>query len=211
MPICFEQPILYDGLVVKRCPSAMVLETCTDSDWSGDKETRKSTSSAVFLLNKNCVCSSSRSQRTISLSSGEAEYYSTVSAGCDTIYLSNIIKFCTYEKPLGVYLLTDSSAARGVLGRIGAGRIRHLSGQVLWMQQRVAQGFFQVRTVPTATNVAGLNTKALSRDRVKILSFLVGVVSGEFEGETDEWVPVGFGEYEALGEHGWPSGGLDLT
>ena len=53
--ICFEQPILYDGLVMKRCPSAMVLETCTDSDWSGDKETRKSTSSAVFLLNKNCV------------------------------------------------------------------------------------------------------------------------------------------------------------
>ena len=180
--ICFEQPILYDGLVVKRCPSAMILETCTDSDWSGDKETRKSTSSAVFLLNKNCVYSSSRSQRTISLSSGEAEYYSTVSAGCDTIYLSNIIKFCTYEKPLGVYLLTDSLAARGVLGRIGAGRIRHLSGQVLWMQQRVAQGFFQVGTVPTATNVADLNTKALSRDRVKILSFLVGIVSGEFEG-----------------------------
>ncbi|CAJ1393691.1 unnamed protein product, partial [Effrenium voratum] len=69
---------------------------------------------------------------------------------------------------------------------------------VLWMQQRVAQGFFQVGTVPTATNVADLNTKALSRDRVKILSFLVGIVSGEFEGETDEWVPVGFGEYEAL-------------
>ncbi|CAJ1385647.1 unnamed protein product [Effrenium voratum] len=71
-------------------------------------------------------------------------------------------------------------------------------GQVLWMQQRVAQGFFQVGTVPTATNVADLNTKTLSRDRVKILSFLVGVVSGEFEGETEEWVPVGFGEYEAL-------------
>ena len=51
------------------------------------------------------------------------------------------------------------------------------------MQQRVAQGFFNVGTVPTATNVADL---------------LIGIVSGEFEGETEEWVPVGLGEYEAL-------------
>ena len=53
-----------------------VLEVCSDSDWSGCKKTRKSVSSCAILWDNVLLYSHSKTQKTISLSSAEAEYNS---------------------------------------------------------------------------------------------------------------------------------------
>ena len=56
----------------------------------------------------------------------------------------------------------DSSAARAVLERQGAGRVRHVEVAVLWAQQWVKDRGVAVRAEPTRTNCADLGTKVHS-------------------------------------------------
>ena len=111
-----------------------MIETFSDSDWSGNKQHRRSTSCGVHTLNGGFLFASSRTQRVVSLSSCESELHSMVSALCDGIYLRRCIEFltgCQVEH----HLLVDSSSARQVAMRQGRGRLKHVSGKLLWIQQ----------------------------------------------------------------------------
>ena len=44
-------------------------------------------------------------------------------------------------------LLTDASAAKGMAGRIGAGKVRHIEVSQLWLQDKVSRGELRVRKV----------------------------------------------------------------
>ena len=46
----------------------------SDADWASDIETRRSTSGYVFIFNGGCISWGSKKQRTVALSSTEAEY-----------------------------------------------------------------------------------------------------------------------------------------
>ncbi|OLP87994.1 Retrovirus-related Pol polyprotein from transposon TNT 1-94 [Symbiodinium microadriaticum] len=60
-----------------------LLEVFSDSDWAGDKQTRKSVSCATFYINGAFFYSYSRTQKSIALSSAEAEYMAlTGYCGC---------------------------------------------------------------------------------------------------------------------------------
>ena len=64
---------------------------------------------------------------------------------------------------------TDSSAARMLVSRQGVGRIRHLSGKILWIQALVLQQEVSVGQVPTAWNYSDIGTKPLARNRLLVL------------------------------------------
>ena len=91
---------------------------------------------AMYVVVQHLFFSSSRTQKLISLSSGEAEVYAASSAAWDGILIGRLIHFATGQTVL-IHHLMGSSAARGVLARQGVGRIRHISCRVLWLQQLV--------------------------------------------------------------------------
>ena len=64
------------------------IETFSESDWSG-----RSTSSAVHLVNGIVVWSTSRTQKCVSLSSTEAEWYAATSGACDGLFLHHVVSF----------------------------------------------------------------------------------------------------------------------
>ena len=78
----------------------------------------------------------SRTQRTIALSSCESELYSIVSSMCDAIYIRRCLEFLLEGQVMQVQF-TDSSSARQLLSRQGCGKIRHLSGKALWVQSKI--------------------------------------------------------------------------
>ena len=55
-------------------------------------------------------------------------------------------------------IVTDASAARGVVQRQGAGRIKHLQVKQLWVQERESSGDLTVTKIPRAVNWADLLT-----------------------------------------------------
>ena len=57
----------------------------TDSDWAGCRETRKSTSGGAIAVGSGTLKTWSSTQRTIALSSGEAEYYALVKTAAECL------------------------------------------------------------------------------------------------------------------------------
>jgi hypothetical protein len=70
---------------------------------------------------------------------------------------------------------SDSSAGRGMTQRRGSGKVRHLEGRELWLQEKVRRGELEVVSVGTEDNPADLGTKYLSEDRILKLLALSGM------------------------------------
>jgi hypothetical protein len=82
----------------------------TDSDWGGDKKSRKSISGYVFILGKGAVSWISKCQQTITLSFCEAEYMAMTLAAKEALWLSYFLKkiSCTGSKLDTVMIYTDN-------------------------------------------------------------------------------------------------------
>ena len=64
---------------------------------------------------------------------------------------------------LKTLILTDASAALGIVRRRGLGRIRHLDVTDLWLQEQVRNKELDVQNISGADNMADLLTKNLAR------------------------------------------------
>ena len=147
---------------VAQVPCAHVLEVFCDSDWAGNKSSRKSTSAGAIMFDGMVVHCFSRSQSCVSLSSAEAEYVATVSAVCDAILLRSAFEHLLGEK-VSLHIFSDSSAARGIMNRRGCGKLRHISGRLLWLQEFITrQKQAELHPIPTLSNPADLMTNALA-------------------------------------------------
>ena len=140
------------------------LDVASDSDWAGCLTTRKSTSCTVISLGRHCIKAHSSTQEVISLSSGEAEYYALVKAASMGIGMRNLAADlgCTLEMRLG----TDSSAAKGMASRRGAGKVRHIETASLWLQHAVSRKQVSVTKKDGKNNVADIGTKYLDGPRI---------------------------------------------
>ena len=163
-------------LVHSEC--GYVLESYSDSDWSGHKAHRRSTSASLHFLNGNLRFGTSRTQKVVSLSSAEAELHSLVGACADGIYLRGCLEFLLNVEVHHVALV-DNSACKSLANKRGTGKIRHLSSKLLWIQERTADGSLVVSQVSTTINVSDLGTKPLTAMRMKGLLFLLGFVDAE--------------------------------
>ena len=150
------------------------IETFSDSDWSG-----RSTSAAIHVLNGIVVWSTSRSQKCVSLSSTEAEWYAATSGACDGLYLHHIVSFLCDGNVKPLVLHTDNSAVRMLSKKLGAGRLRHIRGRLLWLQEKVGNDELVIKQVRTNYNIADVNAKALSKDRFLCLLHLIGFVCND--------------------------------
>ena len=156
------------GLVHQSFETRWILETFSDSDWSRAKGHRRSTSSAIHMVNGVAVASSSRGQKSVSLSSAEAELNALVSSAADGSYLRRCLEFLV-EETVEHCCMVDNSAALHLCHRKGPGKLRHVSGKLLWIQDAVLQEQLKVMPVGTVKNVADLGTKPLSKNRINLI------------------------------------------
>ena len=113
----------------------------------------------------------SRGQKLISLSSCKSELHSLISRACDSLFIKACAVF-VLDDQLEHIVYTDSSSARQLACRQGSGKVRHLSGKLLWIQGKTADGSFQLRQVRAACNIADIGTKTLGRQRLFYLFFM---------------------------------------
>ena len=143
-----------------------------DSDWAGDRVTRKSTSGGTIRNGKHLIQHWSKLQATVALSSGEAELNASVKG------TSEVIGFKEMLEDLGinieVEIETDASVCKSILLRHGSGRIKHLSTKQLWVQGAIESYGIKILKVPRNENPADLLTHSCTRadhdDHLKKLS-----------------------------------------
>ena len=120
--------------------------------------TRKSTSSSAFRYGQHLISTSSTTQVPISLSSGEAEFYSIVKTASRLIGLQQLLKDLGKPDTKG-RLWTDAAAAKGMASRRGVGGVRHLETPTLWMQKAIKDKRFTLHKEKGEDNIADLGTK----------------------------------------------------
>eukprot|EP00435_Cladocopium_sp_Y103_P024696 s2951_g6.t1 len=164
----------------------LLLESYSDADWSSNRNHRRSTSCGMHFLNGQFAFGSSRSQKLVALSSCESEFHAMISCISDAVFIKFCAEFVFGEEVKHLHY-TDSSSARQLASRQGTGRMRHLSGKLLWLQERTQDKAVELRQVGTSYNIADIATKVLTRQRLLLLMHETGLVYlPEFEDVGEE-------------------------
>ena len=126
--------------------------------------------------------STSTTRATIALSSAEAELYSLVKGAAQTLGMMAL------ARDLGVSLQatvnTDASAALGIIQRQGLGKLRHVSTQFLWVQEKVQRNEFDIAKVPGQDNPADILTKNVAAELIHKHTETLGVWIGNGRAQT---------------------------
>ena len=144
--VVLDTPSIGQGFVSKSPGGELLLEAYSDADWSGCKESRRSVTGMVILWNNVVLTTTSRTQKSHSLSSAESEFNTAVST--DALYMRKNLR---------------------------VGKIKHLEGKLLWIHCKARAGEISCAAVSTAVNVADLMTKALPKPRIDLLLYHLGV------------------------------------
>ena len=139
------------------------ITSTVDSDFAGDIKNRKSTTGQILRLGKHVVKTSSNLQSTVSLSSGEAEYYGMVKGAASPLGLQALLADWGIEATITVE--SDSSAARAFASRRGLGHLRHVQTCYLWLQERAKRNHLKLKAVKGAKNYADVLTKVTTAAR----------------------------------------------
>lgn len=162
------------GLFFKNKGNINVLNVYTDSDYAGDKETRKSTTGYVCFLNDGSVSWCSRRQPIVALSSTEAEFIAAAEALKEVIYLKNVIEELT-EITLTVNLFVDNTSAIMLIknGKMNT-RSKHIDTRFHFICEKYQEKLFNLHHCNTTEQVADIFTKALDVNKfVKFRKYLV--------------------------------------
>ena len=133
----------------------------SDSDWAGCRRTARSTSGGAIMLGGHCLKTWSATQKSVTLSSGEAELVAAVKMSTELLGLCQLA--ADWDRELDASLMVDSAAALGVMGRRGNGRLRHVRVGMLWVQEKVEEGELSNGKVKGEDNPADLMTKHLGQ------------------------------------------------
>ena len=121
-------------------------------------------------------------QKTISLSSAEAEAKAITKGVVEGIYAQQLFEQQGFGK-LQVQVYTDSTGAKAISKRLGPGkRAKHLEVQTYWVQQVQREGLINTLKIGTAENCADVLTKYVPRS---VLDYLCGKLGYKFPGEID--------------------------
>ena len=142
-------------------PNGNQLVVYADTDFAGCRATRRSTSGGCALWGGKLVKHWSTTQKSITLSSGEAELGGVVKAASEALGLQSVAE--DLGVLLRIALCADSSAAIGICRRAGIGRVRHLAVGQLWIQELVRDEVVDLYKVRGEENPADLLTKPLGR------------------------------------------------
>ena len=134
----------------------------SDSDWAGCERTAKNTSGGVPMIGELCVKTWSATQKSITLSSGEAELVAATKTSTELTGLIQMTK--EWDIALSGQVLVDSSAALGATKRKGNGKLRHARSGLFWIQQKSENGELDYQKVLGTENPADLMTKHLNRN-----------------------------------------------
>nr|GEW35625.1 hypothetical protein [Tanacetum cinerariifolium] len=136
----------------------------TDSDHGGDVVSGKSTSGMIFYLGRNVITWQSQKQKSVALSSCEAEFMAATGAACQAIWLANLVKELTghHVAPIKLYVDNKSDIAL-IKNHVFHGRSKHINIRFHFIRECVEDGLIIVEHVSSKDQRADIFTKAMAQ------------------------------------------------
>jgi hypothetical protein len=154
-------------LTYKSNPNSDTLSGYCDSDWGGDIHTRKSTTGYIFLFRNSPISWNSRLQKTVALSSCEAEYMALKEAIKEQIYLKSLFgQIPILKEQFENKLYTDSqSAIELAKNPIYHNRTKHIDIQYHFVRQAYVSRLTNLVYTPTERQLADGLTKPIDNNK----------------------------------------------
>ena len=137
------------------------LEVYSDSDWAGSKDDRRSVGSYYIFLNDVLISWRSKSQKVVSLSSSEAEFYACAEAVKEIPFIAQLLLFMGIPLKLPVEVWVDNVGAIFMSeNKTSSSRTRHMDTRWWYVNQLQEEDkLIKVGFVRTAKNVSDVGTK----------------------------------------------------
>ena len=135
---------------------------CSDADWASDALDRKSISGYSFYFQGSLVSWLAVKQKSIALSSTEAEYYAMTHAFKEALWLRTFLELMKFPVPRPFPILSDNQAACSLSNSMAiSARSKHIDIRHHFIRDHVLDGSFSTTWIPTADMPADIFTKPL--------------------------------------------------
>ena len=130
-----------------------------DSDWAGDKSTRRSTTGYALFFNGGAISAKSQIQKLVAMSSMEAELIALCAAALAAVFIRNILK--GFRKPQAPTVIYEDNNAAAVVAQSAViqRRARHIDLRYFKIRELVATNQVRIDRVNSADNCADVFTK----------------------------------------------------
>ncbi|KAG7188020.1 hypothetical protein KM043_015766 [Ampulex compressa] len=143
---------------------AKPLEGFIDSDWGNCTDDRRSYSGHVFVLSCSPIFWDARKQRTVILSSTEAEYMVLTEGAKESIYWTAFLK--EFKDLTDIVLFSDNfGALRLADNPVFHARSKHIAIRHHFIREALKDNRLRVEHVSTNDNVADMLTKSIPRPK----------------------------------------------
>jgi hypothetical protein len=148
------EPTIVDGVMKWK------LVVYSDSDWAGDKDNRRSVTGFMLFLNGVLIAWRSKLQKTVSLSSSEAEFYACGEAVKEVPFVVQILTFLGISVELPVIVHVDNVGAIFMSENVTSStRTRHMDTRWHFVREHQEKGLIKIIFVPSAGNISDILTK----------------------------------------------------
>lgn len=147
-----------------------------DADHAGNPIDRRSYSGNVFTMSKGAISWQSSKQRSIALSTAEAEYISLSEASKEAIFLRRFLKEIMGKEELPIVIHTDSQSAMAIAQNpVHHQQTKHVDVRYHFVRETIEEGAVTLRYLETKCMIADALTKAVPRGKLEFCRSEMGV------------------------------------
>lgn len=144
-----------------------------DADWASDSLDRKSYTGFCFVMSGSVISWQSKKQKTVSLSSTEAEYVALSEASREAVYLRNLMYELTGRKCMIKLKCDNQSALKLATSHQAHARSKHIDVRFHYVKDAVKSKLINIEYISTQEMPADLLTKGvLSTKHYKFMHML---------------------------------------
>lgn len=157
--------------------SDIQLHGFTDFDWEGSAKDKNSTSGMCFSLGSAMISWGSRKQKSVSLSTTEAEYMVACEACTKEVWLKKLISDLFDQTLESTIIYCDNqSCIRLSKHPVFHERSKHIEIKYYFIRDKVQEGEVNLKYIPTDEQTIDILTKPLSRIKFAYFEEKMGII-----------------------------------
>jgi len=153
---------LNKGIKYGKNENVNLLQAYSDADFTGDIDTRRSTTGYIIFLAKGPISWCSRKQPIIVQSTTEAEYVAAAECCKELIYLKTLLEELICEEVHIKLNIDNQSAISLIKNDIVNKRSKHIDVKFRFIHELVKDRIIRLKYCPTSEQIADILTKPLA-------------------------------------------------
>ncbi|CAL1687619.1 unnamed protein product [Lasius platythorax] len=152
-----------------------MLKAFSDADYAGDIQTRRSTSGIVCKYFGGAISWMSQKQRSVALSTTEAEFIAANEGTKEVIWLKRLLQEITVLNEVPTLMIDNASAIKLVKNPEFHKRSKHVEVRYYFVREKYHEGVINVEHVASIDQIADIMTKPLAKVQYLKLVNMLGL------------------------------------